>query len=49
MDFLSWFLNALHSALGGTKKKKKSEWGMRGLQAVPWPLAAQCYPNYVTP
>ena len=49
VDFLSWFLNALHSALGGTKKKKKSEWGMRGLQAVPWPLAAQCYPNYVTP
>ncbi|NXX61903.1 SNUT2 protein, partial [Scopus umbretta] len=26
VDFLSWFLNALHSALGGTKKKKKSEW-----------------------
>ncbi|NXG78649.1 SNUT2 protein, partial [Baryphthengus martii] len=25
VDFLSWFLNALHSALGGTKKKKKSE------------------------
>ncbi|KFV19326.1 U4/U6.U5 tri-snRNP-associated protein 2, partial [Tauraco erythrolophus] len=23
VDFLSWFLNALHSALGGTKKKKK--------------------------
>ncbi|ELV12403.1 U4/U6.U5 tri-snRNP-associated protein 2 [Tupaia chinensis] len=25
VDFLSWFLNALHSALGGTKKKKKTE------------------------
>lgn len=25
VDFLSWFLNALHSALGGTKKKKKSK------------------------
>ncbi|XP_044860033.1 U4/U6.U5 tri-snRNP-associated protein 2, partial [Mauremys mutica] len=24
VDFLSWFLNALHSALGGTKKKKKT-------------------------
>lgn len=27
MEFLSWFLNALHAALGGTKRKKKSEWG----------------------
>lgn len=26
VDFLSWFLNALHSALGGTKKKKKSKY-----------------------
>ncbi|XP_015738345.1 U4/U6.U5 tri-snRNP-associated protein 2, partial [Coturnix japonica] len=34
VDFLSWFLNALHSALGGTKRKKKSEWGLRGLQGV---------------
>ncbi|XP_061449028.1 ubiquitin carboxyl-terminal hydrolase 39 isoform X2 [Rhineura floridana] len=24
VEFLSWFLNALHSALGGTKKKKKT-------------------------
>ncbi|XP_053125871.1 U4/U6.U5 tri-snRNP-associated protein 2 isoform X1 [Hemicordylus capensis] len=24
VDFLSWFLNALHLALGGTKKKKKT-------------------------
>ncbi|XP_036729313.1 U4/U6.U5 tri-snRNP-associated protein 2 isoform X2 [Balaenoptera musculus] len=24
VDFLSWFLNALHSALGGTKKRKKT-------------------------
>uniref|UniRef100_A0A669Q854 ubiquitinyl hydrolase 1 n=1 Tax=Phasianus colchicus TaxID=9054 RepID=A0A669Q854_PHACC len=41
VDFLSWFLNALHSALGGTKKKKKSEWGVWGLRA---PL---CHPNAV--
>lgn len=27
VEFLSWFLNALHAALGGTKRKKKSEWG----------------------
>uniref|UniRef100_A0A2K5BUC6 ubiquitinyl hydrolase 1 n=1 Tax=Aotus nancymaae TaxID=37293 RepID=A0A2K5BUC6_AOTNA len=25
VDFLSWFLNALHSALGGTKEKKKTD------------------------
>ncbi|NXF13100.1 SNUT2 protein, partial [Smithornis capensis] len=25
VEFLSWFLNALHAALGGTKRKKKSE------------------------
>ncbi|KAF3826603.1 hypothetical protein GH733_009128, partial [Mirounga leonina] len=28
VDFLSWFLNALHSALGGTKKKKKTQGGL---------------------
>lgn len=27
VEFLSWFLNALHAALGGTKRKKKSECG----------------------
>ncbi|NWS27054.1 SNUT2 protein, partial [Polioptila caerulea] len=27
VEFLSWFLNALHAALGGTKRKKKSEVG----------------------
>lgn len=35
VDFLSWFLNALHSALGGTKKKKKSERGVLGGVASP--------------
>ncbi|NXR05570.1 SNUT2 protein, partial [Sagittarius serpentarius] len=36
VDFLSWFLNALHSALGGTKKKKKSERrAMKALGAPP--------------
>ncbi|XP_029819793.1 U4/U6.U5 tri-snRNP-associated protein 2 [Manacus vitellinus] len=37
VEFLSWFLNALHAALGGTKRKKKSEKGVwalrRGLEA----------------
>ncbi|KFO65116.1 U4/U6.U5 tri-snRNP-associated protein 2, partial [Corvus brachyrhynchos] len=27
VEFLSWFLNALHAALGGTKRKKKRGWG----------------------
>uniref|UniRef100_A0A803XUS7 ubiquitinyl hydrolase 1 n=1 Tax=Meleagris gallopavo TaxID=9103 RepID=A0A803XUS7_MELGA len=58
VDFLSWFLNALHSALGGTKKKKKSEWGPWPLSPLPWPLSPlpwplspQCCPRapYVTP
>lgn len=35
VEFLSWFLNALHSALGGTKRKKKSE---RRAMKAPIPL-----------
>ncbi|NXP03900.1 SNUT2 protein, partial [Thinocorus orbignyianus] len=43
VDFLSWFLNALHSALGGTKKKKKSEW------RVTKPFGAPTRVTLVTP
>ncbi|NXS03707.1 SNUT2 protein, partial [Oxylabes madagascariensis] len=46
VEFLSWFLNALHAALGGTKRKKKSEWGevLGGPLGAAVPLLSPCCP-----
>uniref|UniRef100_A0A8C2YBH0 ubiquitinyl hydrolase 1 n=1 Tax=Coturnix japonica TaxID=93934 RepID=A0A8C2YBH0_COTJA len=45
VDFLSWFLNALHSALGGTKRKKKRTVTPLGSPTHPYePLGSPCVP-----